>query len=188
MEHIQRIYEGQCRQPAADWPHNRLHGPRHLPGLRLWLFHLLLNFLNLHAFAFDIQTEPAKQTHVLVGDPDQGEAADEISTPAGVQQFVSGDDEKNDGHVMAEAVFAGEQVKKLAPYGVAAGLALADTVVSWFSEDLFMGYRPGNTGDGDGDDEKGNNLPTEGHMNKEVYPPVKVASTPGPCHGNELVS
>jgi len=68
------------------------------------------------------------------------------------------DDEKNERHGVAEAEFAGEQVKKLAPDRAAITLALAGTVVPRLTKDVFMGNRPGNTGDRDGDEEKGNDL------------------------------
>ncbi len=98
----------------------RLNSPRHLLGIvaglrNLLTDHLLLNALDLDTFAFDIQTEPPEQAHVLVGYPNERETGDEVSAPIDIKQLIPGDDEKEDRHVMAETVFAREQIKKLTP-------------------------------------------------------------------------
>jgi hypothetical protein len=63
---------------------------------------------------------------------------------------------------MAQAVFAGEKIKKLAPVP-APGLALAFAEFLKFSEDCFMRARPGDAGHRYGQNKEGQNLLVEGH-------------------------
>src|SRR5437868_14521702 len=42
---------------------------------------LALDLLDLDALALDVEPQPAVDTHVLVGDPHQREAADQITAP-----------------------------------------------------------------------------------------------------------
>ena len=55
---------------------------------------------------------------------------------------------------MAEAVFAGKKIEEFALIPLPAIIASLYAVVPGFAEDLFMSYGPGNTGDGDGQDEQ----------------------------------
>jgi hypothetical protein len=64
--------------------------------------------LYLHLFLFDVEAEVVVDTHVLIGDPNEGEQGDQVSTPVNVQKFEAGYDQEKCGDVVAEAIFAGE--------------------------------------------------------------------------------
>jgi len=51
---------------------------------------------------------------------------------------------------MAEAVFAGKKIEKLPRRKTAAFLAAPGTILARLFEYFFMGNRPGNTGNGNG--------------------------------------
>ena len=111
---------------------------------------LLLHVLDFDPFLADVEPKMRVNTHVLVGYPDQSKAADEISTPVLIKQLETGDDEKKCGHIVAEAVLAGEDEEEFAPQEAGILFALADAVVSSFSADLFVGDGPGDGGNGKG--------------------------------------
>lgn len=82
----------------------------------LWLgFDFLLNDLvggDIDVLVFDVETKAVKKTHVDVSDPNQGKPGDEIAPPAVVEHLEARDDEKKRGDVVAETVFAGEEVEE----------------------------------------------------------------------------
>ena len=72
-------------------------------------------------------------------------------------------DEQERGDVVAEAVFAGEEVEKFARYKAAAVLALIFAPVARLAEDLFVGDGPGDAGHGKREDEEVGELLFESH-------------------------
>ena len=109
---------------------------------------------NFKVLVLDVETEAVVNAHVLVGHPDQGEEGDEISTPSGVEHLETGDDQEQGRNVVAETVFAGEQIKKLAPGKSACLARLALTIFSRLTKDFFVSDGPGNAGDGNGQHEQ----------------------------------
>jgi len=103
--------------------------------------------------------------HVEVRDRHQRESADQVSAPIFEEQAVARQDEEEDRHVVAEAVFAGEDVKKLSLHQSAAFLALALAEFARLPEDLFVRDRPGNARDRQGQQQQPNDLDTEAHYN-----------------------
>jgi hypothetical protein len=143
------------------------HGARHLPGFAFGLSELLFNSLDLNALAFYVKPEPAEEAHILVGDPDQRKAANQVPTPIVIQQLVTCNDQENNGDIVAETVFTREQIKELTAVGVPAGLSLPNAVIPRLAENLFMRHSPGNTSNGDGDKEQCDDLGAEGHLDKD---------------------
>src|SRR3954469_6163214 len=94
----------------------------------LHCLHLVAYFflsLDFDALALDRQSKPVVDAHVLVGYPDESELRDHVSAPVAVEQFVSGQHEKPERHVMTEAVFTREQEKELSPEQAPAVFAFA---------------------------------------------------------------
>src|SRR3954453_7639048 len=104
------IWPGQTRRSLVVVTSN---GARHLFGLVFGLGHLLFNSLDFDALAFYVKAEPSKKAHVLVGDPDQGKAPNQVSTPIVIQQLVPCDEQEKYRHIVAETIFTGEEIKKL---------------------------------------------------------------------------
>src|SRR3954469_15737660 len=121
---------------------------------------LVFNLLDLDALALDVEPQPAVDAHILIGDPHQREAADQITAPVGIQQLVARDNEEEDGYIMAKTILAGEQVKKLAFKQSSAALAFSDAKIARLAEDFFVRHRPGDAGDGHGEDEQPGDLQT----------------------------
>ena len=87
-----------------------------LLGFAVLLFFVsdfLLDVLDLDAFLVDVEPKVRIDAHILVSNPNQSKAADQISSPVLVEQFVTGDDEKESCHIMAEAVLASEDEEEL---------------------------------------------------------------------------
>ena len=84
--------------------------------------------------------------HILVGDPHQCEKRNKIAPPVGIEKFEAGDYEKQRGHVVAEAIFAGEQIKECSARQAGSLPRLLLTIITRFAKNLFMRHRPGNTG------------------------------------------
>jgi hypothetical protein len=77
---------------------------------------------NLQVLMFDVEAEAVVNAHVLIGNPDKGEEGDEISTPSPVEHVETRNDQEHGRDVVAETVFAGEQIKEFTS-GEATGLA-----------------------------------------------------------------
>lgn len=107
---------------------------------------LLLFGVNLDLLVFDVQSEMVVNTHVLVSDPDKSEPGNQISTPIGEKKFEAGNDQKQSGNVMAEAVFAGEEIKKFAARKISCSSGLLLAIVPGFAKDFFMSDGPSDTG------------------------------------------
>src|SRR5690242_2936380 len=116
--------------------------------LRLAQLHFLLLLADLYPFLLQIQPQVPVEAHVLVGDPDQGKAADDVPSPILVEQLVARDADKERGYVVAEAILASEQKEKFAAQIAAGFLALPLTILTRLAENLLVGDRPGNAGDG----------------------------------------
>jgi hypothetical protein len=68
--------------------------------------------------------------------------------------MITADKKKEQGYVMAEAIFAGKQVKEFSLQQASAGFGFFYTVLSWFTEYFLMCDRPGYTCDGNGKQEQ----------------------------------
>ena len=69
---------------------------------------------------------------------------------------------------MAEAILAGKKVEKLAANKCSTLLAFPHAILSRLSENLFMGYRPRNAGDGDRQGEQPDKLCKQIHWPLDV--------------------
>ena len=82
--------------------------------------HEFLAFLlaDFHLLVFDVEAQAVVDAHILVGNPDEAEEGDGIAAPVGIQEFEMCDDEEKGGYIMAEAIFAGEEVEEFAASAV----------------------------------------------------------------------
>ena len=115
------------------------------------------------------------EAHVLICHPDQGKTADQVPAPILEEQFVACDREKEDGHVMAEAVFAREDEKELAPKRIAVVPALLNAVVARLAKHFFVRYRPGDASNRNRQQEQPGNLEPQGHLSKDGFSTAQVA-------------
>ena len=74
-----------------------------------------------------------------------------------------GNDEKEYGHIMTEAILTGKEVEKFPNQQKFIFLALSYTKFSRLAEYLFMSNSPCNTGNRDGQYKKINNLVSQRH-------------------------
>lgn len=65
-----------------------------------------------------------------------------------------GKKKKEERYIMAKAVFAGKEVKKLSPKNRRRNLAPMHTILSGFPKNFFLGNGPGNTGYWDSQDKQ----------------------------------
>ena len=154
-----RAFLAECQENSLPtYQITHLPNPsRCLPLLGL-LLHFLLHLLNLHSLFLNVQAQMCVEAHILIGNPDQGKAANQVSAPVIEQEFVAREPQKKDCHVVAEAVFTGKNKKELAPEKSRVPLALVDTIVAGLFEDLFMGHRPRNGSDGKGQQKQPDDL------------------------------
>ena len=89
---------------------------------------------DLEVFVLDVEAETVVDAHVLVGYPYESEEGDEISTPSFIEHMEARDDQKEGGDVVAETVFAGEEIKKFAPRKSAGLARLALAIFSRLAE------------------------------------------------------
>ena len=96
-------------------------------GLLAWarVAHLVADFpfylLDVLLFGFDffflrrdLNAQAAVEVQVNVGDEDQGEKPDHVPPPIQEHQVIMAPHEERDRHIVAEAVFAGEEIEELA--------------------------------------------------------------------------
>src|SRR6185503_13406995 len=110
----------------------------------------------------------AEATHVDVGDEHQREERDDVAAPVVEPQVIAGQDQEPDCHVMAEAVFAGEEIEELAFGDRFSVPAARHAVLARLPENLLVGDGPGDTRNRDGEDEEHRDLHAETHR---VQPP-----------------
>ena len=110
------------------------------------VFEVGFNFLYFQALA-----QVSEEAHIPVGDPDEGEKCEQITAPVVVEQFETGDHQKNQTDIVAEAVFASEKVEKLALEKRFGSTADILAIFSRFPENLLVGDCPGDAGNRNGD-------------------------------------
>lgn len=115
--------------------------------LRLNLFLRFLFVRNDDVLVLDVEPQAVVEAHVDICQEDQGKLCEKISPPAAVEQLETGDEENGRCDVVAEAVFAGEEVKELSHKEMGSGLAALLAELAGFAKDLFMGDGPCNAGD-----------------------------------------
>lgn len=106
--------------------------------LRLFFF-----VLRFDAFFFDVYSDEGIEAHVDIGDPHQRKARYDVSTPVVNQQGEAGEDQHQDGDVVAEAIFAREEVKELPDQDVPALLAHPYKIGPRLAKYFLMGDGPG---------------------------------------------
>jgi len=117
------------------------------------VFEVGFNFLYFQTLA-----EVSEKAHIPVGDPDEGEKCEQITAPVVVEQFETGDDQKNQTDVVAEAVFASEKVEKLTLEKRFGSTADILAILSGFAENLLVGDSPGDAGNRNGNKKEVDNL------------------------------
>ena len=120
----------------------------------------------------DVEAKTVEEAHVDIGDPDQGEPADEISAPAVVKYLESRDDEEKCRNVVAETVFAGEEVEKLPGGQRTTFFASVLAPLARLTEDLFVGNRPGDAGDWERKQKEICELAMQRHEHSQVHSKV----------------
>ena len=110
------------------------------------------------AFLFYVEAQPSKKAHVRVRHVHEREQSQQVAAPVCEQQLVARKPDEERGHIMREAVFAGEKVEELAADQRGRILAAIGAVFARLTEDLFVRDRPGNAGDGDRQSEQHHNL------------------------------
>jgi len=61
----------------------------------------------------DVQAQTAEKAHIRIGNPNQAEPGDQKTTPTGKKQLKVAQKHKGGGDIVAETVFAGEEIEKL---------------------------------------------------------------------------
>src|SRR6185312_15687971 len=117
----------------------------------------------LNPLLVNVQAQVSVKAHVLIGHPHQGEAANQVSPPVVKQKFVAGDDEKDNYHIVAEAVLAGEDKETLTKDKVRIVLTLRDAVFARLAEYFLVGDRPCHAGNRDCQQKKPDDLQVKRH-------------------------
>lgn len=131
-------------QPADDAPTNSKVDPRHSHKNLFARLHFCFVRSDFGALFLYIKPNPTKNAHIHVGNADQRKARNQVPSPIRKQKFESGDDQEEGGDVVAEAVFAGKQIKEFPLIDIAARFAPGHAVIAELSNDLFVGDGPRN--------------------------------------------
>jgi hypothetical protein len=107
---------------------------------------LLLVGLDFDLFMVDLEAQSVVNADVLVRDPDQGKNPMKYP-PVEIKQLVAHDQQNSGRDVVAEAIFAGKQVKEFAAKEGARLLAFPLTILARFAENFLVRHRPCNTRD-----------------------------------------
>src|SRR5215204_2709616 len=102
---------------------------------------------DLEPLTADAEPQAAIDADEVIGHPHEREPGDEIAAPVVEQKLETGCDEDRGRHVMAEAIFAGEQVEEFAGRETGAAFTTPDAVVVELTEQLFVRNGPGNRRD-----------------------------------------
>jgi hypothetical protein len=129
------------------------------------LLYFLLDLLDFHPLAVDLQTQISKQAHIEIRDIHQCKAANKVASPIGVEQLVTGDRKEHNSYVVTEAVFAGEQVETLARRRRTRVPALVFAKLAKFAKNVFMSYGPTDARNGDRQQKQPGDLHANSHHN-----------------------
>jgi hypothetical protein len=145
------------------------------PWLLFDRFHLLLLRVDGNVLVLNIQPQPVVNADVLIGDPNQGEKRNHITSPVCEYQLETCNRQQQRGHVVAQAIFAREEIEELALEPTA---ALASNLAKFlkFAQYCFVGECPCNAGHRYGQNKQGYNLLVEGHAIR-CRKPLVVCST-----------
>jgi hypothetical protein len=110
----------------AEWTHRAENCSGH-PARVDFLFFAF----DLDALMLDVEPQASIDTHVLVCNPNKRKPGDYVAAPIPVDQLVMGNDQKQQGYVVAEAVFTGENVKEFSLKKTSVGLAILFAVRAW---------------------------------------------------------
>src|SRR5688500_15837543 len=102
---------------------------------------------DFEALASDTETQAAVDAHQMIRHPHDGKPGHDISAPVVEQEREAAEKEHHGRHVVAETICAGEQKEELACAEPARALGPIHTVVAAFTEQLFVGHRPGDRRD-----------------------------------------
>jgi hypothetical protein len=139
--------------------------PSHAFVFLLGPLDLLLRRFCFDLLSRDVDPQTAIQIQIGVGDEDQGEKGDHIAAPIKKEQVIMGQKQESGGYIMAEAVFAGEEVKEFSLDELAAILASLCAIISHLSEDFLKDHRSRYGGDWNGQNEKrDDHLPRNNHV------------------------
>lgn len=111
-------------------------------------FPLFLHHFYLHFLFIDVLFNEAEEAHVYIGDPYEGETCYDVAPPVGQQELVTCKAKGGHGHIMAEAVLTGKEVKEFSLNDSIAFFTAFNAIFPWLAENLFVGHRPGDTGYG----------------------------------------
>lgn len=134
------------------------------------VFDLRLLDRNGDVFVLDIEPETIEEAHIDVRDPDKRKPRDQVAAPTRIEHLKLRDQKKKCCHIVAEAVFAGKEVEEFAGDKSMAVLALVLAPFARLPEDLFMGYGPGDTSDGQGKNKKVRELNRKWHRHHDRHP------------------
>src|SRR5450432_757339 len=108
---------------------------------------LFFNF-QLYFFALDIEPQPVVNTHINVRNPHQRENSQKVTSPIRIQQFESCEDEEEKRDIVAETIFASEEIKEFSLQNAVSIFTSPLAILAWLTEDLFMRDRPCDRSDG----------------------------------------
>jgi hypothetical protein len=111
------------------------------------IVNLLFVRFDFHLFMFNVETQTIVDAHVLVRYPDKGEKGDYVPTPVHVKQFEAHDQQSSGGHVVAEAILAGKQIKEFAAEHRSGLGAFFQAILARLAKDFFVGHSPGDACD-----------------------------------------
>jgi hypothetical protein len=111
----------------------------------------------------DIKAQAVIDAHVLIRYPHESKKRDQVPSPVRIEQLEARDKEKYRGHVVAEAVFTSEKVKKLSAKDIPGAGALFLAVLSRLPEDLFVRHSPCDGSNGNSQNQKPRGLQAQRH-------------------------
>jgi hypothetical protein len=128
---------------------------------RFVLVYVNLFGFNLYLLILDVEAKVVVNTHVLIRHPDQRKEGNKVSPPIGIEQSKTGDEQKCRGNVVAEAVFAGKQIKKLPSRKRLGLLRFFLAIIPALPKHFLVSDRPGDASNGDSQKQQPRELETD---------------------------
>jgi len=115
--------------------------PSIIVSFSIFRWQVLLVCVDGNMLVLNFQSQAVVNAHVLVGNPHQREKRNQISAPIRKQEFETGNQQKQGCDIVAEAVFAGEDVKELTSHKPATVLLRLAELLQ-FTKNCFMSHGP----------------------------------------------
>lgn len=112
---------------------------------------------------FNVEPKAVVDAHILICNPNEREEGKKVPAPVREKKFVPRYGKECCRDIMTEAVFAGKEIKELAPKQASGLYGFLMAILPRFTKDFLMGNGPCDTGNWDCQNQQPRDLNPQSH-------------------------